>query len=101
MTSGCRWAGDDLILVARVTPRARRDELQEIREGVLRIRLQAPPVDGKANAQLIKFIAGELGVPASRIVLLAGETSRNKRLRVRGPLRIPDSWAQLADSLGD
>ena len=100
MHNGCRWDGDDLVLMARVTPRARRDELQEIRDGVLRIRLQAPPVDGKANARLIKFIAGELGVSASRIVLLAGKTSRNKRLRVRGPLRIPHSWAQLVPGPG-
>lgn len=50
----------------------------------LKVALQAPPVDGKANQALVKFLAGVAGVPKSAVELIAGETSREKRLEIRG-----------------
>jgi uncharacterized protein (TIGR00251 family) len=49
----------------------------------LRLRLQAPPVDGKANQALVKWLAGRLGVPQQAVTLARGETSRRKQLRVQ------------------
>ena len=66
----------------RVQPRASRNELTGMREGVLRVRLQAPPVDGAANEALIAFMADELGVPRRLVRIVSGFGSRNKVLEV-------------------
>ena len=69
-------------LHVRVQPRAKRDEVAGERDGAIVIRLTAPPVDGKANAALIAFIAKAAGVPRSRVEIVRGATSRNKVVRV-------------------
>jgi uncharacterized protein (TIGR00251 family) len=51
----------------------------------LKVRIQAPPVEGKANAYLLKFLAKQWKVPRRNLVLLAGETGRNKRLEIVNP----------------
>ncbi len=66
-------------LAIRVVPRARRDEIAELMaDGTIKIRLKAPPVDGKANQALIKFLSKVLKVPQRDIEIVAGETKRNK-----------------------
>jgi len=84
-----RWDGDTLILAVRVQPRASRDEIGVVHAGRLRVRITAPPIDGKANDHLIRFLAGEFGVPRARVELLGGAGGREKRLRIHAPTRIP------------
>ena len=76
--------GDGVILRLHVQPGAKKTELAGQHGEALKIRLAAPPVDGKANACLIEFIARRLGVAKSAVELLSGDTSRAKRLRVGG-----------------
>ena len=72
-------------LRVRVTPRAARDEIAGVRDdGVLAVRLTAPPVDGKANAALCAFLAGRLGVPKSRVRVARGASARVKTVEVDG-----------------
>lgn len=92
------YDGQDIILRCRVQPRASRDEFAGFMDGAIRIRITAPPVDGKANAHLIKFLAGQFGVPRKRVQLLQGDTGRQKRIRILGPARIP---GPLQDSRPD
>jgi uncharacterized protein (TIGR00251 family) len=68
----------------RVRPRARRDALDGVRDGALVVRLAAPPVDGRANAALLRFLGRRLGVAPARVRLLHGETGRDKLVRVDG-----------------
>ncbi len=84
-----RWEQKDLILQARIQPRARRDELTGVSGDRLRIRITAPPVDGKANTHLVRFLAKLFGVSKSMVTLLHGETSRDKCLRIRDPHGLP------------
>jgi uncharacterized protein len=79
-----RAAGDDVVLTLHIQPGAKRTELAGIHGEALKIRLGAPPVDGKANDCLIAFLAERLRVPKSRVVLESGMTSRSKRVRVVG-----------------
>lgn len=66
-------------LTIRVTPRARRTEIGELMEdGTLRIRVQQPPVEGKANKALIAFLADLLGVRKRRIEIVAGDRGLDK-----------------------
>jgi uncharacterized protein (TIGR00251 family) len=68
----------------RVQPRARRDEIRGLHGDELKIRLTAPPVAGKANQALQKFLAKHLDVPPSAVEILTGHTSRHKRVHVAG-----------------
>jgi uncharacterized protein (TIGR00251 family) len=72
-------------LAIRVIPGAKRTEIDGILDdGTIRIRLTAPPVDGKANSALIEFLSRVLGVRRSDIEIVAGETSRNKLVTIAG-----------------
>ena len=79
-----RQTGDGVALTVRVVPRASATELAGVAGEALRIRLQAPPADGKANAALVAFLARALGVPRGAVTLKAGLSSRTKQVRVRG-----------------
>jgi uncharacterized protein len=70
-------------LAIRVTPRASRNEISEIlSDGTVKIRLTAPPVEGKANQALIEFLADILEVPRARIEIVAGMTSKDKLVSI-------------------
>jgi uncharacterized protein (TIGR00251 family) len=66
----------------RVQPRASRNEIAGVRNGVLRVRLTAPPVEGAANEGLIDFLADELGVARRQVRIVSGFGSRNKVIEV-------------------
>ena len=89
MPAWCRWDGEDLILALRVQPRASRDELAGPHGERFRVRIAAPPVDGKANAHLLRFLADCFGVPVADARLERGETGRDKQVRIRRPRRVP------------
>jgi uncharacterized protein (TIGR00251 family) len=84
-----RWDGDDLLLELRVQPRAARDELIGPLGTALKVRITAPPVEGKANAHLLRWLADLFGVPQAQVTLLSGDGSRGKRVRIRAPQRLP------------
>ena len=71
-------------LAVRVTPRSRRNQVLGLRDGVVAIKLQAPPVDGAANAALLAYVAELAGVPRRAVTLVRGDTSRSKWIAVEG-----------------
>ena len=73
-----------VVLSLHIQPGAKKTEVAGLHGAALKIRLAAPPVDGKANDCLIAFLAETLGVPKSRVELVSGATSRAKRIRVCG-----------------
>jgi len=79
-----RPTADGILLSVRVIPRASRSGLAGIRDGALLVRLNAPPVDGAANLELIEVVARALDVPRRQVTLVSGERSRSKTLRVVG-----------------
>ena len=91
----CRREGADLILDVRVQPRASRSEIAGLHGERLRIRLQAPPVDGKANAALVEFVAGLFAIPRARVTIEHGLTGRDKRLRLQGVSSLPPPLESL------
>jgi len=68
----------------RVVPRASKNEVSGVINGALKIRLQAPPVEGKANKALIKFLAKKFDTPQRNIAILSGNINRNKRVHITG-----------------
>ena len=91
------WTDDRLTLNVRVQPRASKDEIVGIQGNYLKIRITAPPVDGKANDHLIRFLAREFALPRARITLLSGEGMREKRLLLLAPGRLPGYLAAECD----
>ena len=81
-------------LRVRVSPRASRDEVVGERDGALVVRLTAPPVEGQANAALVRFLARQLGIPASTMSITRGAKGRDKVLLVAGA-RADDLRASL------
>jgi len=70
------------VLAVRVKPRSSRDAIEGERDGALVVRLKAPPVEGEANAALLRVLGRALGVPPQAVRLLSGATGRNKRVHV-------------------
>lgn len=72
------------VLAVTVVPRAAKTGIERSTDGTLRIRLAAPPVDGAANAALLRFLSAILDIPRSRVAIVSGATSRRKRVVVEG-----------------
>ncbi len=75
---------DGITIECYISPRASQTKIKGERNGALAIALRSPPVDGKANQELIKFLSKELSIPKSKIIILRGETARNKLVFIQG-----------------
>src|SRR5437763_12371816 len=73
-----------VVLMVRVQPRASKDEIAGVVEGALKIRLQAPAVEDRANVALCEYLAGLLKTPKSAVRILSGQRSRIKRVEITG-----------------
>ncbi len=82
MTPWLRAGDGKITLTLHIQPGAKKTEIAGLYGDALKIRLAAPPVDGKANAALISFVAGQLEVAKSAVILKSGQTSRRKVLEV-------------------
>ena len=89
MANWYQWQGMDLILDCRLQPKASSDEIVGDLGDELKIRITAPPVDGKANAHLTRFLAKSFGVSKSQVVIEKGQLGRSKRIRIQSPEKIP------------
>jgi len=89
MMSFYQWQGEQLYLWVQVQPRASQDAIVGEYAGRLKIRITAPPIDGKANAHLTKFLAKTFGVPQKQVRLLSGETCKEKRFVIQTPKKLP------------
>ena len=78
MSEWLRWNGSAARLTLHIQPGARKTEVVGLHGDALKIRLAAPPVDGKANGALLEFIANRLGLAKSTVSLIGGQTSRRK-----------------------
>lgn len=87
----CPWtvAEDGVLVTVRLTPRGGRDAIEGIErldngQAVLKVRVRAPPSDGEANAALGRLLAKTLGLAPRDVTLVAGASSRLKRMKIAG-----------------
>lgn len=78
------------MLTLHVQPGAKRSDVAGMHGQALKLRLAAPAVDGKANAELVRFLAQVFDVAARNVTLVRGETSRQKVVQIMDPKRRPD-----------
>jgi uncharacterized protein (TIGR00251 family) len=79
-------------LLLAVSPNAKRTAADGLHDGCLRVRLNAPPVDGKANDALLSWLARELGLPQRSVTLLRGESARRKTVHIDAPADAVALW---------
>lgn len=87
--SPVRRDGDDLVLLVHAQPGAKQSGFAGVHGDALKIRLAAPPLDGRANRELCRFLADACGVAPSAVEITSGEGARAKRVRVRQPRELP------------
>ena len=93
--------GDGVLLQLSVMPNAKRTEVDGLHEGALRVRLAAPPIDGRANAALVAWLAKSLGVPKRDVQVLRGQSSRRKQVAVAVSLDVALAWlSDVLDAAG-
>ena len=85
---------EGVIIAVHACPRASKNAVQGLHGDALKIRLRAPPVDGKANEALLEFLSDTLGVPVRALRLVSGETGRQKRVLAQG-LTLAQAKARL------
>ena len=87
-------ADGSITLEIHVQPGAKKSQVAGVHGDALKIRVAAPPVEGKANAALIAFVAEAFGVPKRNVTLIRGETGRRKTVSVEAARRRPDlAWS--------
>ncbi|MEO6922001.1 MAG: DUF167 domain-containing protein [Collimonas sp.] len=87
----CSAIGGGVRLALQVTPNAKKSQVIGPLDDVLKVRLQAQPIEGKANEALIRFLAETLDVPRSKVSITHGQTSKRKLVEVTGAQLNPDT----------
>ncbi|WP_299020482.1 DUF167 family protein YggU [uncultured Photobacterium sp.] len=88
-------SGDDLVIRLYIQPKASRDQIVGLHGDELKIAITAPPVDGKANAHLGKFLSKQFRVAKGQVVIEKGELGRHKQVRIESPREIPQVVSEL------
>ena len=94
ITKPVEQAAEGVLVRIKVQPRASRTEVVGLHGDMVRVRLTAPPVDGQANDELIRFLSQQLDVPRSAIRLVSGASSRSKTIMISGA-QVGDVKARL------
>jgi len=85
-----------VIVDIHVIPNAAHTQADGMHDGALRVRLHAPPVDGKANLALIAWLADTLDLPKRDVEFIRGQTSKRKQLRISAAACVKANWLALA-----
>jgi len=88
---------EGLVLRLYIQPKASRDSIVGLHGDEVKVAITAPPVDGQANAHLIKFLAKQFRVAKSQVVIEKGELGRHKQVKILHPQHIPTEVAALTE----
>jgi uncharacterized protein (TIGR00251 family) len=95
MLSWCRATEDGVRLALQITPNAKKTEVIGVLDEALKLKLQAQPIDGKANEALTKYLAKTLGVARSAVTITHGQTGRKKTVEIVSSSLAPDEVERL------
>ena len=82
-------------IAVQITPNAKQTEVTGVFDDALRLKLQAPPIDGKANEALVKFLAATLSLPKSAVTITHGHTNKRKLIEVKCATLTPEAVEAL------
>ena len=95
--SAVSQTADGLVLRLYIQPKASRDSIIGLHGDELKVAITAPPIDGKANAHLVKYLAKQFKVAKSQVLVEKGELGRHKQVKIINPQQIPTEVAALLD----
>lgn len=95
--SAVSQASDGLVLRLYIQPKASRDSIVGLHGDELKVAITAPPVDGKANAHLVKYLAKLFRVAKGQVLVEKGELGRHKQIKIIDPQQIPTEVAALLE----
>ncbi|HKM97350.1 MAG TPA: DUF167 family protein YggU [Buttiauxella sp.] len=95
--SAVSQTADGLVLRLYIQPKASRDSIIGLHGDELKVAITAPPIDGKANAHLVKYLAKQFHVAKSQVVVEKGELGRHKQVKIIDPQQIPTEVAALLE----
>jgi uncharacterized protein (TIGR00251 family) len=91
------WQNDTLLLDIQVQPGAKQNQIVRLHNHRLKIRIAAPPIEGKANRLLLKYVSEMFKVRRTMIKIVSGETRRDKRLSITAPQMLPEMISSPKD----
>lgn len=95
--SAVSLTSDGLVLRLYIQPKASRDSIIGLHGDELKVAITAPPIDGKANAHLVKYLAKQFRVAKSQVLVEKGELGRHKQIKIIDPQQIPTEVAALLE----
>lgn len=95
--SAVSQTADGLVLRLYIQPKASRDSIIGLHGDELKVAITAPPIDGKANAHLVKYLAKQFRIAKSQVVVEKGELGRHKQVKIIDPQQIPTEVAALLE----
>ncbi|URN98607.1 DUF167 family protein YggU [Leclercia adecarboxylata] len=93
--SAVSTCADGLVLRLYIQPKASRDSIIGLHGDEVKVAITAPPVDGQANAHLVKYLAKQFRVAKGHVLIEKGELGRHKQVKIRNPQHIPTEVAAL------
>lgn len=95
--SAVSQTSDGLVLRLYIQPKASRDGIIGLHGDELKVAITAPPIDGKANAHLVKYLAKQFRVAKGQVMVEKGELGRHKQIKIIDPQQIPTEVAALLE----
>ena len=95
--SAVSLSADGLVLRLYIQPKASRDSIIGLHGDELKVAITAPPIDGKANAHLVKYLSKQFRVAKSQVLVEKGELGRHKQIKIIDPQQIPTEVAALLE----
>jgi uncharacterized protein len=92
-----QWQDKDLLLKLHVQTRAKENSITGIHGDMLKLKIKSPPVDNKANQEIISYLANEFAVHKADVSLISGQTHRDKRFLIKSPKGLPDWFNELSE----
>jgi len=93
-----QWQNKNLLLKLHVQPRAKENSITGIHGDRLKLKIKSPPVDGKANKEIVSYLAKEFNVTKSSVELIGGQLHRDKKFLIKEPKMLPEWFKELSDS---
>ncbi len=91
-----QWQSKDLLLKLHVQARAKENCITGIHGDMLKLKIKSPPVDNKANKEIVSYLAKEFNVTKSNVVLISGQTHRDKKILIKEPKALPEWFKELS-----
>ena len=93
-----QWQDKDLFLKLHVQPRAKENKIIGIHDDTLKLKIKSPPVDNKANKEIVSFLANEFSLSKSNVELVSGQLSRDKKFLIKKPKILPGWFKEVSDN---